>query len=534
MEISSPESSGGGLHHQFTGDSTLTDESNRQPSSGAESYEMPEDEEESSVDEEAGTFTALVEEIDRQLGLSSFGDTDENSTSRYNLQHSSSIWSSDHDQTNCTVTSLKHVQDLLAQRLARIKDVLCIDPDDAIPLLLQHSFDDGKVTEKWSEGKFKGITLGKRPAPEADTLEMCPITLEDDVPMSECDALPCGHYVSNEAWGQYLENSIESGPGCIYVDCPVDDCEERVRRSVIKRHCDASQLKKYDWYLLDALLSTAPYIKHCPNPRCSLIVVGKEAEKPSTVVCYCGYAYCFCCLNDVHIPVPCHYAKEWLNTFIEDYTPAWLETNTKMCPNQNCGQPIEKNQGCDHMYCDPKAGGCGTRFNWSEASTTRLSNMGARTHRLYADHVQYANRFVEENKNERLLRLEIETAEDVVKDLVEKRGLELSDVSVLVKAFGLLTKGTRILKWSYVYDYYQSEKEGGTALIQHWREQTNDIFRDLKVTAHIGPEKQFLQGRATLSQIQKHLSDLCEVVQKTSSSLWSLVDGIEDHAAINV
>jgi len=31
---------------------------------------------------------------------------------------------------------------------------------------------------------------------------------------------------------------------------------------------------------------------------------------------------------------------------------AYLAENTKKCPNENCGRPIEKNGGCAHMKCE--------------------------------------------------------------------------------------------------------------------------------------------------------------------------------------
>lgn len=41
---------------------------------------------------------------------------------------------------------------------------------------------------------------------------------------------------------------------------------------------------------------------------------------------------------------------------------ARIETSTRLCPNFKCRVPIEKNMGCDHMYCTR----CQLRFNWSD------------------------------------------------------------------------------------------------------------------------------------------------------------------------
>ena len=45
---------------------------------------------------------------------------------------------------------------------------------------------------------------------------------------------------------------------------------------------------------------------------------------------------------------------------LDDYDKRWIQANTKECPN--CHQKIQKSQGCNYMYCDPKAGGCGKAF----------------------------------------------------------------------------------------------------------------------------------------------------------------------------
>jgi hypothetical protein len=41
---------------------------------------------------------------------------------------------------------------------------------------------------------------------------------------------------------------------------------------------------------------------------------------------------------------------------------ARIENSTRLCPNPKCQVPIEKNMGCDHMYCTH----CKLHFNWSD------------------------------------------------------------------------------------------------------------------------------------------------------------------------
>ena len=43
---------------------------------------------------------------------------------------------------------------------------------------------------------------------------------------------------------------------------------------------------------------------------------------------------------------------------------AIIENTTRLCPNRLCQVPIEKNDGCDHMYCIR----CQQSFHWREAT----------------------------------------------------------------------------------------------------------------------------------------------------------------------
>lgn len=49
--------------------------------------------------------------------------------------------------------------------------------------------------------------------------------------------------------------------------------------------------------------------------------------------------------------------------FQEMLAAAKIECTTRLCPNDQCRVPIEKNMGCSHMYCTR----CRTHFNWEDA-----------------------------------------------------------------------------------------------------------------------------------------------------------------------
>jgi len=50
-------------------------------------------------------------------------------------------------------------------------------------------------------------------------------------------------------------------------------------------------------------------------------------------------------------------------------TVKMLTENVKNCPNPECRQPIQKNGGCDHMWCPT----CKTMFNWSTGEITKTT-----------------------------------------------------------------------------------------------------------------------------------------------------------------
>jgi hypothetical protein len=95
--------------------------------------------------------------------------------------------------------------------------------------------------------------------------------------------------------------------------------------------------------------------------------------KATDIHCVCGRAYCFACEQLPHAPMLCSQAKEWkeMSKLASDSNhkselyeddAAWLLSFTKPCPR--CKNPIQKNQGCDHMTCRVVAGGCGYEFCW--------------------------------------------------------------------------------------------------------------------------------------------------------------------------
>ena len=122
--------------------------------------------------------------------------------------------------------------------------------------------------------------------------------------------------------------------------------------------------------------------------RCQQAVL-TGSEKDNLALCdQCRFAFCKKCKNTYHSQTLCGHelelaelrkkhrklCREMQKTF--NMTPdneekllrellavARVETSTRLCPNPHCQVPIEKNMGCNHMFCIR----CQRSFNWSDA-----------------------------------------------------------------------------------------------------------------------------------------------------------------------
>ena len=79
------------------------------------------------------------------------------------------------------------------------------------------------------------------------------------------------------------------------------------------------------------------------------------------IVCnMCQKVFCTKCHAEIY--------PEQVEHMVVD-TVKMLTENVKNCPNPECRQPIQKNGGCDHMWCPT----CKTMFNWSTGEITKTT-----------------------------------------------------------------------------------------------------------------------------------------------------------------
>jgi len=249
---------------------------------------------------------------------------------------------------------------------------LAVDSSHAEMFLLYYKWNARMLQEQWFDSPEKvrqkcGFLVQRTHPPLDESKEYeCDTCGEDSFGAADMHALDCGHYLCRSCWVGYLSAQTDTGPGCILAKCPMPGCEQSVLRSTWELIDAASPslglLKTFDKFMIRSYCNENSHISWCPGPGCDVIVEYK-AGGAHDIVCRCGHKFCFKCKEEAHRPASCASVRKWqLKNTSESENVNWMIANTKNC--SKCGRPIEKNQGCNHMTCDPRSGGCGHEFCW--------------------------------------------------------------------------------------------------------------------------------------------------------------------------
>lgn len=194
----------------------------------------------------------------------------------------------------------------------------------------------------------------------------------------EAPKLPCGHPVCSDCWGMHLTARIDEGD--VQRDglrCPGADCSYRLeQRRVMPLMLGRLDLvERYNKIIAEKYVACEDGVRWCPHPECQCAValdragadfVADAAQSGRGVAVKCGegHSFCWSCGLAPHEPASCAQMREWSSLCerttadAEAANAAWLENNTERCPR--CKQPIEKNDGCNHISCR-----CGHHFCWA-------------------------------------------------------------------------------------------------------------------------------------------------------------------------
>ncbi|CAF1305639.1 unnamed protein product [Rotaria sordida] len=214
----------------------------------------------------------------------------------------------------------------------------------------------------------------------------CPICMSNNIPGRDMIRLyKCHHTFCRICLHDYAQIHINTG-SVQWLLCPDLQCQLALLPSEIKIIVNNDQLyDKYERLLLQKTLEQMPDIVWCP--RCQQPVLIDSEEDNLALCAQCRFAFCKKCKKTYHSQTLCGHELEiaelrekhrklrqkmqFLNLIPDDaekflrefLAVARIENSTRLCPNTKCQVPIEKNEGCDHMYCTR----CRTVFNWSDA-----------------------------------------------------------------------------------------------------------------------------------------------------------------------
>ncbi|XP_069827794.1 E3 ubiquitin-protein ligase RNF14-like [Dendropsophus ebraccatus] len=195
---------------------------------------------------------------------------------------------------------------------------------------------------------------------------------------SECTHFkPCQHVYCNTCLKDYYEVQIKDGQ-VSSLNCPEPECTSVATPAQVKDLVGEQLFSRYDDLLLQLGLDSMADVVYCPRITCQAPVI-QEPESTMGMCSVCQYAFCILCKMTFHGIAPCKVPEEKNDDLDEEDTDddeeedemeylarqankiknvSWIKESTKPCPG--CRSPIEKNGGCNKMFCSR----CRTPFCW--------------------------------------------------------------------------------------------------------------------------------------------------------------------------
>ena len=203
------------------------------------------------------------------------------------------------------------------------------------------------------------------PAQSAPKQIECPICFEDT---ADFVTLACGHRACRGCLTRMLDTAIPTHSSATLF-CPNRGCLNAQGNRTALTMADFALFATLDRYAsIEEIMTNETFdrpdsgIKHCPTAGCQARFP-VEDNRPMLRQCDCGHRYCVQCLTEHRETTSCEIARAERGMSPEERANAeWTREHTKSCPN--CHKNIEKNEGCNHMTCQRRAGGCGHEFCW--------------------------------------------------------------------------------------------------------------------------------------------------------------------------
>ena len=361
--------------------------------------------------------------------------------------------------------------------------------------------------------------------------------------------LNCGHQFCSECWEEYLKEKLKSPLGALEVKCPQHECTCIVGEDVYKKFIkDKDLLEKLNKAIYKNFINRNEDLRQCPNPHCKYYIKS-NIHSAREVKCKCGLIYCFNCTKESHRPCSCEMFEKW-NKLNENSKndDKWIEANTKECPH--CHQKIERSQGCNYMFCNPTAGGCGKAFcyvcevDWEKHSqdhfncnkyTDEVKKKEKKAKKLQEQLKRYDFYFFRYMNNKQAVEIVNTKLRDTIEEKVNKlhidKNISALETKFILDALDTVIKGKRLLQNTYIFGYYMKD-ENKKPLFEH--EQgilqflTEDLHRHLidKSLSDIIEIKTFEDYLASFTKYKNTITILMGSIQKYTKNL---IDSIENN-----
>ncbi|KXZ48729.1 hypothetical protein GPECTOR_25g313 [Gonium pectorale] len=218
----------------------------------------------------------------------------------------------------------------------------------------------------------------------------CPICFEEHLG-SRCVRLPeCRHAFCGGCLATHLRTQLRDG-AVDRLACPEPGCRRQLAPYVLQQMLGQEEYERWERLSLQRVLDRMGDVVYCPRCRQACL----EDPDHSVLCPSCFYSFCALCEESWHPGRECvdseaRLEAEQRRLALEDKRAARraaraavsasaaladriqqllnykiLNSTAKRCPN--CGMGIEKNGGCNHMYCT----NCNMSFQWDQAPQVR-------------------------------------------------------------------------------------------------------------------------------------------------------------------
>jgi hypothetical protein len=157
-----------------------------------------------------------------------------------------------------------------------------------------------------------------------------------------------------------------SGKGNVEeIICPHNECNLHLEHEDIRYFTSKSDFERFDNLKLRRTLQGMEEFRWCAHSGCGSGQLTDGGEEAMNFM-RCNDCRGLTCLRHrcpMHEGMSCEEYEEEARKSEEVALHQYLQSEAvRRCIK--CGQGIEKNEGCDHMTCDKRSGGCGAEFCW--------------------------------------------------------------------------------------------------------------------------------------------------------------------------